>query len=66
MTALPGDGIGPEMIQHLERIFTFAHVPIDFEITPLSSKLESDDDLYNAIIAIKRNGVAIKVKNFLL
>lgn len=54
------------MIQHLERIFTFAHVPIDFEITPLSSKLESDDDLSNAITAIKRNGIAIKVLLFIL
>lgn len=25
-TMLPGDGIGPEMMEHIRRIFTFAHV----------------------------------------
>lgn len=61
VSVLPGDGIGPEMIGHIKRIFGFANVPVDFEIAPLSSKLETDADLDNAIISIKRNGVALKV-----
>ncbi|KAI6213108.1 Isocitrate dehydrogenase [NAD] subunit, mitochondrial [Aphelenchoides besseyi] len=59
VTALPGDGIGPEMLEHIQRIFHFAHVPVDFEVMPMSSDLESDD-LNNAMISIRRNGVALK------
>uniref|UniRef100_A0A915E887 Isopropylmalate dehydrogenase-like domain-containing protein n=1 Tax=Ditylenchus dipsaci TaxID=166011 RepID=A0A915E887_9BILA len=60
VSVMPGDGIGPEMIQHLDRIFTFAHIPVDFEMIALSSKLKGVEDLDNAITSIKRNGVAIK------
>ncbi|KAI6238816.1 Isocitrate dehydrogenase [NAD] subunit, mitochondrial [Aphelenchoides fujianensis] len=59
VTALPGDGIGPENFEHVQRIFTFAHVPVDFETVKLSSEL-AHDDLTNAIISIRRNGVALK------
>lgn len=55
-----GDGIGPENFDHVQRIFTFAHVPVDFETVKLSSEL-AHDDLTNAIISIRRNGVALKV-----
>ncbi|VDK77943.1 unnamed protein product, partial [Cylicostephanus goldi] len=60
VTVLPGDGIGPEMIEHVEKIFRFGQVPVDFETVQLSSKPDSEDDLEQAIIAIKRNGVALK------
>uniref|UniRef100_A0A7E4VVL1 Isocitrate dehydrogenase [NAD] subunit, mitochondrial n=1 Tax=Panagrellus redivivus TaxID=6233 RepID=A0A7E4VVL1_PANRE len=60
VTALPGDGIGPEMIAHVQRIFTFANVPVDFETMQLNSDLSRDEDLENAIVAIKRNGVCLK------
>ncbi|KAK6034460.1 isocitrate dehydrogenase, NAD-dependent [Cooperia oncophora] len=60
VTVLPGDGIGPEMLEHVEKIFGFAQVPVDFEKVDLSSKPESVDDLNQAITAIKRNGVALK------
>ncbi|KHN84477.1 Isocitrate dehydrogenase [NAD] subunit gamma 1, mitochondrial [Toxocara canis] len=59
ITVLPGDGIGPEMVAHLQRVFRFANVPVDFEEVPLSSDL-GDDTFESAIIAVKRNGVAIK------
>ncbi|KAK5986952.1 Isocitrate dehydrogenase NAD subunit gamma 1 [Trichostrongylus colubriformis] len=60
VTVLPGDGIGPEMLEHVAKIFTFAQVPVDFERVDLTSKPESADDLNQAITAIKRNGVALK------
>ncbi|VDO38433.1 unnamed protein product [Haemonchus placei] len=60
VTVLPGDGIGPEMLEHVANIFGFAQVPVDFEQVDLSSKQESVDDLNQAITAIKRNGVALK------
>ena len=73
---LPGDGIGPEvcftaaakmylfdlkMIEHIKRIFLFANVPVDFEEIKLSSSDLTDEALENAIVAIRRNGVALKV-----
>ncbi|KAI1711103.1 isocitrate/isopropylmalate dehydrogenase domain-containing protein [Ditylenchus destructor] len=59
-TMLPGDGIGPEMMEHIKRIFTFAHIPVDFEDAQLNSSDPGDEALENAITAVKRNGVAIK------
>jgi isocitrate dehydrogenase (NAD+) len=60
VTVLPGDGIGPEMIAHVEKIFQFAQVPVDFEAVSLTSQQNTEEDLDQAIIAIKRNGVALK------
>uniref|UniRef100_A0A0K0DBW2 Isocitrate dehydrogenase [NAD] subunit, mitochondrial n=1 Tax=Angiostrongylus cantonensis TaxID=6313 RepID=A0A0K0DBW2_ANGCA len=60
VTALPGDGIGPEMLQHVQKIFGYAQVPVDFEEVNLSSMPESPDDLSQALTAIIRNGVALK------
>uniref|UniRef100_A0A1I7S5P2 Iso_dh domain-containing protein n=1 Tax=Bursaphelenchus xylophilus TaxID=6326 RepID=A0A1I7S5P2_BURXY len=62
VTALPGDGIGPEMMEHIQRIFLFAHVPVDFEVVPIGSSdiTDPEGDLQNVISSIKRNGVALK------
>ncbi|EFO98492.1 hypothetical protein CRE_20355 [Caenorhabditis remanei] len=61
VAVLPGDGIGPEMIDHVERILTAVQAPIDFEEVNLTSKEDASEDLAEAITAIKRNGVALKV-----
>ncbi|VDP38415.1 unnamed protein product [Heligmosomoides polygyrus] len=61
VTALPGDGIGPEMVEHIRTIFTYCHAPINFEVVQISSNL-IDGDMEGAIMAIERNGVAIKVR----
>jgi isocitrate dehydrogenase (NAD+) len=61
VTALPGDGIGPEMIACVDKIFKFANIPIDFEYMDVSSNDPGNDSLLNAITSIKRNGLAIKV-----
>ncbi|CAD6184321.1 unnamed protein product [Caenorhabditis auriculariae] len=60
VTALPGDGIGPEMIEHIRKIFSFCHVPVNFEEVQVSSSLVGVNDLEAALLAIERNGVAIK------
>ncbi|CAD5223205.1 unnamed protein product [Bursaphelenchus okinawaensis] len=62
VTALPGDGIGPEMMEHIQRIFVFAHVPVDFETVPLGSSnlTDPEGDLNSAVGSIKRNGIALK------
>ncbi|VDK51564.1 unnamed protein product [Anisakis simplex] len=59
VTVLPGDGIGPEMVSHLERIFRFANVPVDFEEVPLTTD-SGQDDFEHALVSVKRNGVALK------
>ncbi|VDM56603.1 unnamed protein product [Angiostrongylus costaricensis] len=59
VTALPGDGIGPEMMEHIRTIFLYCHAPINFEFVQVSSQLV-DGDMEGAIMAIERNGVAIK------
>lgn len=63
VTVLPGDGIGPEMIEHVKRLCKTAQVPVDFENIQLDSHQSINtwnEDLENAIISIERNGVALK------
>ena len=48
------------MHEHIKRIFLFAHIPVDFEEIELNSKDPSNEALQNAIIAIQRNGIALK------
>ncbi|KAL2103940.1 hypothetical protein ACEWY4_000808 [Coilia grayii] len=60
VTLIPGDGIGPELLNHVRELFRFCCVPVDFEIVKVDSTMTSEDDINNAITAIKRNGVALK------
>ncbi len=41
-------------------IHRFCCVPVDFEIVRVDSSASSEDDINNAVTAIKRNGVALK------
>ncbi|RCN36703.1 isocitrate dehydrogenase, NAD-dependent [Ancylostoma caninum] len=59
VVSLPGDGIGPEMMEHIKTIFAHSHAPVNFETVQVSSDLV-EGDMEGAIMAIKRNGVAIK------
>lgn len=38
----------------------FSCVPVDFEVVNVNSSLTNEDDISNAITAIRRNGVALK------
>uniref|UniRef100_A0A8C6L061 Isocitrate dehydrogenase (NAD(+)) 3 non-catalytic subunit gamma n=1 Tax=Nothobranchius furzeri TaxID=105023 RepID=A0A8C6L061_NOTFU len=60
VTLIPGDGIGPELLSHVREVFRFSCVPVDFEVVNVNSALETEDDINNAITAIRRNGVALK------
>lgn len=60
MTLIPGDGIGPELLNHVRDLFRYCCVPVDFEIVNVDSSVASESDINNAITAIKRNGVALK------
>uniref|UniRef100_A0A8C5BY33 Isocitrate dehydrogenase [NAD] subunit, mitochondrial n=1 Tax=Gadus morhua TaxID=8049 RepID=A0A8C5BY33_GADMO len=60
VTLIPGDGIGPELLNHVREVFRFSCVPVDFEVVNVNSAMTSEDDINNAITAIRRNGVALK------
>ncbi|VDO09225.1 unnamed protein product [Brugia timori] len=61
VTLLTGDGVAPEMINHVKYIFGHADVPVDFEETPLSSDMShSDAGMEYALLSTRRNGVALK------
>ncbi|XP_072553299.1 isocitrate dehydrogenase [NAD] subunit gamma, mitochondrial [Salminus brasiliensis] len=60
VTLIPGDGIGPELLNHVRELFRFSCVPVDFEVVNVNSSLTDEDDISNAITAIRRNGVALK------
>ncbi|XP_059621475.1 isocitrate dehydrogenase [NAD] subunit gamma, mitochondrial isoform X3 [Phlebotomus argentipes] len=60
VTMLPGGGIGPELMNYVRDIFSYAGVPVDFEVIEIDGTEEGNDDLDYAITSIKRNGVAIK------
>ncbi|XP_036389615.1 LOW QUALITY PROTEIN: isocitrate dehydrogenase [NAD] subunit gamma, mitochondrial [Megalops cyprinoides] len=60
VTLIPGDGIGPELLNHVREVFRFSCVPVDFEVVNVNSALTAEDDINNAITAIRRNGVALK------
>uniref|UniRef100_A0A3Q2NMC9 Isocitrate dehydrogenase [NAD] subunit, mitochondrial n=1 Tax=Fundulus heteroclitus TaxID=8078 RepID=A0A3Q2NMC9_FUNHE len=57
---IPGDGIGPELLSHVKEVFRYSCVPVDFEVVHVNSAMEAEDDINNAITAIRRNGVALK------
>jgi len=56
VTLIPGDGIGPEMTNHVQEIFRLAGAPINFETVEIDSQANYDA----AVIAVRRNGVALK------
>ncbi|XP_077946299.1 isocitrate dehydrogenase [NAD] subunit gamma, mitochondrial isoform X2 [Gasterosteus aculeatus] len=60
VTLIPGDGIGPELAKHVCELFRFCCVPVDFEVVDVDSSMASEDDIDDAIMAIRRNGVALK------
>uniref|UniRef100_A0A3B4DW70 Isocitrate dehydrogenase [NAD] subunit, mitochondrial n=1 Tax=Pygocentrus nattereri TaxID=42514 RepID=A0A3B4DW70_PYGNA len=60
VTLIPGDGIGPELLNHAQELFRFCCVPVDFEVVNVDSSLTSEDEINNAVTAIRRNGVALK------
>ena len=58
VTAIPGDGIGPEMFKHVKHLYRAARAPVDFEYANVTN--EEPEAVDNAIMSIRRNGVALK------
>ncbi|XP_054163504.1 isocitrate dehydrogenase [NAD] subunit gamma, mitochondrial-like [Oppia nitens] len=60
VTLLPGDGIGPEMMKYVKKVFKAGGFPVDFEEVNLDSTHEDFENMFEAITSIKRNGAALK------
>ncbi|CAF1920930.1 unnamed protein product [Rotaria magnacalcarata] len=60
VTLIHGDGVGPELMQHIKAAIRCVRAPIDFEEIPLSSNVASDEMFERAVTAVKRNGIALK------
>ncbi|XP_027436990.1 isocitrate dehydrogenase [NAD] subunit gamma, mitochondrial-like [Zalophus californianus] len=59
VTLISGDGPGPELMLHVKTVFRHACVPVDFEEVTVNST-SGEEDIRNAIMAVRRNRVALK------
>ncbi|RUS76118.1 hypothetical protein EGW08_016114 [Elysia chlorotica] len=60
VTLMTGDGVGPELLSHVQEIFRFAGAPIDFEVVEINASTNTPEDMENALLSVRRNGVALK------
>ncbi|KAK6175604.1 hypothetical protein SNE40_014031 [Patella caerulea] len=60
VTLMTGDGVGPELLGHVQEVFRYAGAPIDFEKIEINSSTNSTEVMKNAMLSVRRNGVAIK------
>ncbi|CAH0546016.1 unnamed protein product [Brassicogethes aeneus] len=58
---VPGGGSGPQLMKYVEEVITASGAPITFEVVNMFEE-SSDQDLDDAIVAVKRNRVALKGK----
>ncbi|KAM4845727.1 isocitrate dehydrogenase [NAD] subunit gamma, mitochondrial-like [Thomomys bottae] len=56
---IPGDGVGPELMLHVQTVFRHACVPVDFEVVQVTS-MSSEEEVHNAIKAVRRNRICLK------
>ncbi|RXM32014.1 Isocitrate dehydrogenase [NAD] subunit gamma, mitochondrial [Acipenser ruthenus] len=59
-TLIPGDGIGPQLLEHVRQVFVKAAVPVDFEIVNINSHTSDDKEVMKAIASLQKNGVGLK------
>merc|ERR1711970_84602 len=61
VTMIPGDGVGPELMNSVKSVFKAAQVPVGFEEVSLSELQNLDDAAHfdNAVESTKRNGVCL-------
>ncbi|KAI4466050.1 decarboxylating dehydrogenases-isocitrate isopropylmalate tartrate [Holotrichia oblita] len=60
VTMLPGNGVGPELMRHVEDVIQYINAPIDFEKITIRDGATLQSDLNNAVTSVKRNGIALK------
>lgn len=59
VTMLIGDGISPEMMEHVKSVYYALGAPVDFDEVSLDTNA-GDESVKEAILAVQRNGVALK------
>ncbi|KAL4226786.1 Isocitrate dehydrogenase [NAD] subunit gamma 1 [Mactra antiquata] len=60
VTALTGDGVGPELLACVQKVFRFAGAPVVFEEVEVDANTSDSEYLNKALLSVGRNGVAIK------
>ncbi|KAL3852992.1 hypothetical protein ACJMK2_016589 [Sinanodonta woodiana] len=60
VTLLTGDGVGPELLGHVQQIFRYAGAPVDFEEVEINADNADAETVRNALLSVRRNGVALK------
>merc|ERR1712228_743236 len=61
VTMIPGDGVGPDLMNSLKDVFKAAKVPVEFEELGFSEiqKRDDSDMLAQVVESIERNGIGI-------
>lgn len=60
-TLIPGDGVGPELIDSVQAVFKAASIPIDFDFYLFSEvNSSSSASLEEVVNSIRQNGVCLK------
>ena len=56
---LTGDGVSPEMMEHIKSIYYALGAPVDFDEVVIDNNSD-EEAVREAILAVQRNGVALK------
>lgn len=62
-TLIPGDGIGPEISDSVQRVFAAARVPVEWELVDVTPQLTADGRLAipeSALSIIRKNKIGLK------
>lgn len=56
---LTGDGVSPEMMEHVKSVYYALEAPVDFDEVAIDNN-SSEEVVREAVLAVRRNGVALK------
>uniref|UniRef100_UPI00398EC615 isocitrate dehydrogenase [NAD] subunit gamma, mitochondrial-like n=1 Tax=Pristiophorus japonicus TaxID=55135 RepID=UPI00398EC615 len=60
VTVIPGDGVGPELMGHVERVFGAARVPVELEVVHVEGGAAGERGMAAAIRSVRRHRVGLK------
>ncbi|CAF5021236.1 unnamed protein product, partial [Rotaria socialis] len=60
VTLIHDDGVGFELMQHVKISIRCVRAPVDFEDIPLSSNVANEEMFERDVMAVQRNGIALK------
>ncbi|KAL5105087.1 Isocitrate dehydrogenase NAD subunit gamma 1 mitochondrial [Taenia crassiceps] len=59
VAVLTGDGVSPEMMEHVKSVYYALRAPVDFDEVTIDNN-SGEKVVREAVLAVKRNGVALK------